>query len=292
MASLYGQPLESNQLRLYAMALSDLSGQQLEQGFQIALRESKFWPRPAELREFCTGIPAKGTDVQRANRYWAWTTKWAPTLVAPREYSFYSPMFVGEFHPEGIDTHWAYSLSDAYHPDQAYMLAHHSVWDDDPSLTTVTVDIRSAIDPILVEILTQLEGSVSRGLDRVVAHLASGDDMHLRHNFEEAALSVLAAHKADPTYTPPSRQLAGNVGSDDTVVTRRGLFEVHERKLSPIREDKAHQLRSEGTISEKDLESHLWTLANFDTFSRSDYKPPKKSSRKITRWHDKGEDYG
>ncbi len=104
LASLYGQELAANQLRLYALALNDLNGEQLEKGFQTALRESKFWPRPSELREYCTGVTAQSTASTKAAGYWSWVIRWALVYLQGHRYTITG----------GADTYefWARSLDD------------------------------------------------------------------------------------------------------------------------------------------------------------------------------------
>jgi hypothetical protein len=277
------------------MALSDLTGQQLEKGFQTALRESKFWPRPAELREYCTGITAKGTDSQEASRLWAWAIKWASTLVAPREYLVTTPRpepTTWEDHKSHFPSSmWADSwMETRYYADQQKELDEFSLTEcvhtygppkskkfyghlrPGNGLVTVTVNIPPPIPETLKDVLIQVEGSVSRALDRIVAHLESGDDRHLRHNFEEAALNVMASRKTE-TYTSAARQLTGKVATD--FEPRAGLFEVKGKKLVPISEEQARQLLADGTITDQDFDDHLWALANLDMFCKSEYTPKK-----------------
>ena len=46
--------------------------EELDHGFNRALRELKFWPRPSELRELCSGRAPSMTDKLRVDKAWAW----------------------------------------------------------------------------------------------------------------------------------------------------------------------------------------------------------------------------
>jgi hypothetical protein len=51
LAEAYKEPLTEEALTVWTIALGDLGPDQLARGFKWAVQESKFWPRPAEVRE-------------------------------------------------------------------------------------------------------------------------------------------------------------------------------------------------------------------------------------------------
>lgn len=66
LAETYAEPISKVRGSMYFDALSDLTIDQVELGVRLALRRSKFFPRPAEIREHVEG----NTD-DRAAEAWA-----------------------------------------------------------------------------------------------------------------------------------------------------------------------------------------------------------------------------
>lgn len=64
---LFGKTPSAELTKLYQLALADLSVEQIERGFTKAIRELKFFPRPAEIRELCGVMTAR----DRATIAWA-----------------------------------------------------------------------------------------------------------------------------------------------------------------------------------------------------------------------------
>lgn len=74
----FKEPISETRAGLYFDALSDLSIEQLEQAVRLALRRSKFFPRPAELLDLVTGSPEEQAD-----------EAWAAVLDAVRRVGAY-----------------------------------------------------------------------------------------------------------------------------------------------------------------------------------------------------------
>jgi hypothetical protein len=292
LGQVWDRQLEARQMKIYLAALSDLTADQLTRGFDTLAKEAKFWPRPAEIREYCTGIPAKSTGSIKANQYWGWIVQWAATLAAPRNYKFTRQNIPAPFQCQGTDGPYTYTpsgidIKKSYSLDSATprsIIGHGGLNDtkfDQDELVTVEVDVPPSIDPTLTEILVQLEGSVSRGLDRIVAHLESGEDRYLRHNFTECAVAVQAAQNATASYLAASHQLTGGgiQSAPDVVVTRTGLFKCSGKYIHSLSEEQARQLHGDGSITDERLEQHLWTLRNLESFSESGYQKAKASKK-------------
>lgn len=76
LAEAYAEPLTPARVKVYTMALSDLSPQELSIGFNRAIREQKFWPRPAELKELATGNAAIMVGKLAVDEAWEWVNQY------------------------------------------------------------------------------------------------------------------------------------------------------------------------------------------------------------------------
>src|ERR1039458_9300906 len=76
LAEAYSEPLTPERVKVYTMALSDLSPEELSMGFNRAIREQKFWPRPAELRELATGNAAIMVGKLAVDDAWEWVNRY------------------------------------------------------------------------------------------------------------------------------------------------------------------------------------------------------------------------
>src|ERR1035438_3804216 len=83
LAAAYDHPLTAEGIDAYARALMDLSPDELHHGFNRAIRELKFWPRPSELREMCTGCAAAMTDKLRIDAAWNWIHQYITMFGVP-----------------------------------------------------------------------------------------------------------------------------------------------------------------------------------------------------------------
>lgn len=62
----YERNLTPDTLVIYVDCLEDLTEAQINEGFNRCLRECKFFPRPSELRQFCTGIDPASVEANNA----------------------------------------------------------------------------------------------------------------------------------------------------------------------------------------------------------------------------------
>jgi hypothetical protein len=62
----YERNLTPDTLAIYVDCLEDLTNAQVNEGLNRCLRESKFFPRPSELRQFCTGVDPAGVEANNA----------------------------------------------------------------------------------------------------------------------------------------------------------------------------------------------------------------------------------
>ena len=76
LAEAYAEPLTPERVKVYTMALSDLSPEELSMGFNRAIREQKFWPRPSELRELATGNAAIMVGKLAVDEAWEWVNQY------------------------------------------------------------------------------------------------------------------------------------------------------------------------------------------------------------------------
>ena len=83
LAMAYNEPLTPERIEVYTLALAGLTPEQLHHGFNRAIRELKFWPRPAELLEMCTGCASAMTDKLTIDLAWNWTRNYIEAFGVP-----------------------------------------------------------------------------------------------------------------------------------------------------------------------------------------------------------------
>jgi hypothetical protein len=66
LTSIYNQPLTAEQIDIYTMVLDDCSEDEINEGFNRAVRERKFWPKPSELLELSTGVDPNSVAAHNA----------------------------------------------------------------------------------------------------------------------------------------------------------------------------------------------------------------------------------
>ena len=72
----YNEALTADRLEVYTIALDDLSPEELSTGFNRAIREAVWWPRPAELRELATGKAAIMVGKLAVDDAWEWVNQY------------------------------------------------------------------------------------------------------------------------------------------------------------------------------------------------------------------------
>src|ERR1017187_10323781 len=227
LAEAFNEPLTANRIKVYVMALSDLSAPRLTHGLNRAVRELTFWPRPAELRELCTGIRARKSDTLRADEAWQWVTTYLDRhgLKGDKRYELQgkSDVFVvGDKFYRG-DPNGYYWWRDENRYTSFVVSAPFDI------LTTYPVP---DIPPLIAATLTQLAGSTLGGLRRladarkVAEPWEQGEAAYrfrenpkdisfLRKDFTEHYLNAvtLQAETVTQATVDPSRQLTGEVPS-------------------------------------------------------------------------------
>jgi hypothetical protein len=226
LAEAFNEPLTANRIKVYVMALSDLSAPQLNHGLNRAVRELTFWPRPAELRELCTGIRARKSDTLRADEAWQWVMTYLDRHGL-KGLTAYELQGKSDFFLSG-DKFCCGDASDVYcwiHPKTYTNFVASAPFD---ILTTYPVP---DIPPLIAATLTQLAGSILGGLRRLADarkiaepweeggayHFGENpkDISFLRKDFTEHYLNAVAlqAEAVTQVTVDPSRQLTGEVPS-------------------------------------------------------------------------------
>src|ERR1035441_9904926 len=70
LGTVFGESLTPEHYEVYASVLGNLSPDELQYGFNRALRETKWWPKPSELLEFCTGRASAMADKLTIDSTW------------------------------------------------------------------------------------------------------------------------------------------------------------------------------------------------------------------------------
>lgn len=217
------EPLTATRLKLYVMGLGDLSASQLKNGLNRAIRELTFWPRPAELRELCTGVKARKSDTLRADEAWQWVMTYLDRHgVRGRTMQEFQGREDFDFCDGDIRYRYL-SIGDRKHAANEFAFSA-------PFYILATYHAPE-IPKLISATLTQLGGNVSAGLMRLVDARKAAEPIYdgsannhadnskeigfLRRDFTESLLNAAAleAERSAPATIDPSRQLAGDVPS-------------------------------------------------------------------------------
>jgi hypothetical protein len=219
----FGEPLTATRLKLYIMGLGDLSASQLKNGLNRAIRELTFWPRPAELRELCTGVKARKSDTLRADEAWQWVMTYLDRHgVRGRTMQEFQGREDFDFCDGDIRYRYL-SVMDRKHAANEFAFSA-------PFYILATYPAPE-IPKLISATLIQLGGGVSAGLMRLVDARKAAEPIYdgsannhannpkeigfLRRDFTEFYLNAAAleAERSAPATIDPSRQLAGDVPS-------------------------------------------------------------------------------
>jgi hypothetical protein len=212
LASAYDHSLTPEGIEVYTTALDDLSPNELQHGFRRAVRELKWWPKPSELREMCTGRKADMTDSLRVDRAWNWTHWYIDMFGVPAfghpskdrwkiqggDYNGRSP----EVALRGAKTTFALATSAPFY-----------------SITVVEVP---DLPHLVVQTLIAMGGTVEAGLARLKdaiafkdAATASKDAKFARKDWDEHCARAIAATRIPgPSAINPALQLEGAVADE------------------------------------------------------------------------------
>ena len=228
LAEAFNEPLTANRLMVYVMALSDLSAAQLNHGLNRAVRELTFWPRPAELRELCTGIRARKSDTLPADEAWKWVMTYLDRHWLDARTTWELQGQTDIFVSDG-------TIYDEPVIREAWMWKHLRQRREGSFATSAPFYILKTyrapdIPPLIAATLVQLAGTTAGGLRRLsdareAAQPRDGgggwqehhpkDITFLRKDFTENYLNAvtLRAETATQQTLDPSRQLPGEVQS-------------------------------------------------------------------------------
>lgn len=206
LATAYNEPLSPERIEVYTSVLFDLSPDELAHGFRRALRETKWWPKPSELLEFCTGRASAMEDKLTIDRAWKWLHQYLDWFGVSRK------------------TRWM--LQDRFFNCVSLEVAVANDISGNPlAVSAPFYEVRRydppKIPPIIEQTLIAMAGSISMGLTRLFeakrgwsnvdgCEFSSKDAAFVRKDFDEHCSAVLAAEKAKaPKTIDPSHQLEG-----------------------------------------------------------------------------------
>ncbi|MGA2632192.1 MAG: hypothetical protein ABSG54_18520 [Terriglobia bacterium] len=264
LAAAYNESLTPIRLEVYAMALADLTPDELSAGFNRAIRELKFWPRPAELRELATGRAAATADNLLTDKAWMWVHDCITMFRLPAQ---------NRYEVQGRVRH-GMNLNAALRGKQG-----DSVLDLATSAPfyEVTVWPEPEIPDLVKQTLIAMGGSEKMGLTRIQdamrgwdsggeASLGSKDAAFVRKDFDEHCSRAIAACRQPMAATiNPARQLTGEVAPAlpplavrrVAVRLERGDFEYKAARLTLA---EATALHEAGTLPQHlyDDAVHYW----------------------------------
>lgn len=237
LATAYNEALSPERIEVYTSVLIDLSPEELAHGFRRALRETKWWPKPSELLEFCTNRASAMEDKLTINRAWNWLHQYIEWFGVNRK------------------TRWMLQ-------DRLFncLTIEAAVRDDNSGIPFAVsapfYEVRRYEPPeipnLIEQTLVAMAGSVKMGLTRIFeaqrgwsgadgCELSSKDAAFVRKDFDEhCSRTLAAAHAMAPKTIDPSRQLEGTVkglfpGPTRTVMAysvRRGLSGYEAMRLT------------------------------------------------------------
>jgi hypothetical protein len=256
----YSQPLTTTQLKVYVMVLNDLSLEQLNHGCNRAIRELTFWPRPAELRELCSGIKAKKSDSTRADAAWEWVITYLEyygidgetqyELQGRTEYMFKDGKIEAEYYHRLQILNGAWGPLDQFATSAPFYILTSREAPEIPDLVSST--------------LIQLAGSVKGGLKRISKARSDADPSErngvdstkeitfLRKDFTEHYLNAIVrdSETTPQVISSSSRLLPGNAKPEFPV------FSVYRLAIRLLPDDGPMGLRYEVIALEAATQAH------------------------------------
>jgi hypothetical protein len=258
LATAYNEPLSAERIEVYTMALTDLTGEELSHGFNRAIRETKWWPKPAELIEFCTGRTSSMRDKVTIDEAWQWAVRYIELFGMPAQTRWELQGHI--FHGPTVDA--AIRCSNI-----AHTLAVSA-----PFYELVQYEV-PPMPEILRQTLVAIGGSMRTGLQRVQdamrgwnsaeqEKLSGKDASFVRRDFDEycsRAIYTLQAHTS--AHLNPGLQLTGHVAPSFPPFTPKGIavkviFDGSQYELFAMPEEVAQKLYDRG-----ELPQHLYEEA-------------------------------
>ena len=210
------------------MALADLTPDELSAGFNRAIRELKFWPRPAELRELATGRAAATADNLLTDKAWMWVHGYITMFGLPAQ---------NRYEIQGRVRH-GMNLDAALRGKQGDMALDLAT---SAQFYEVAVWPVPEIPDLVKQTLIAMGGSEKMGLTRIQdamrgwdsggeASLGSKDAAFVRKDFDEHCSRAIAAGRQPMAATiNPARQLTGEVAPALPPLAVRGVAVRLER---------------------------------------------------------------
>jgi hypothetical protein len=208
LAVAYNEPLTPERIEVYTLALAGLTPEQLHHGFNRAIRELKFWPRPAELLEMCTGCASAMTDKLTIDLAWNWTRNYIEAFEVP-------PQRLWKL--QGVE----------YHGDTIDGAIRRKRSGEKLAMTAPYYALSLLEVPPLPELISQtlvgMAGSVKMGLTRIKdamrgwdskaeSGVSGKDAAFVRKDFDEyCSRAIAAARSKTPSSVTPGLQLTGEV---------------------------------------------------------------------------------
>lgn len=256
LAAGYRQELTAEALKVYTSVLIGLTPEELETGFRRALRETKWWPKPAELLEFCTGRSPAMANKLLFDQAWKFICECIERfgVDATTQWKLQGYLLEGQ------------SIEAAMHgcPRFAVSAPFYEVTRYDPP----------KFPDLVNQTLLAMGGTQEIGLRRIadalkckgLAKLCSGDSKEVsfvRKDFDEYFSRALAADDANrPKTMNPALQLPGAPGPafprpSETVIAyrirrTRGGYEADRLSL-----EEATRLYGEGALTDRLYEETL-----------------------------------
>jgi hypothetical protein len=208
LATAYNEPLTPDRIEVYTIALINLSPEELSHGFNRALRETKWWPKPSELIEFCTGRASAMADKLVIDEAWNWALGYIKLFGIPatKRWEIQGYVYHGEkLNPviRNLNVVRVLATTAPYYELAAYHVPE--------------------IPDLISQTLIAMSGTVRMGMTRIKdassgwnsaeeEASSSRDAAFVRRDFDEYCSRAIAANRAKtPAYISSGLQLAGEV---------------------------------------------------------------------------------
>ena len=252
LGTIFGEPLTPEHYEVYASVLGDLTPEELQYGFNQALRETKWWPKPSELLEFCTGRASAMADKLTIDNAWNFTRQYIEWfgVTGNTRWQVQGRLFNGSSFEAAV-------LHNVTGVPFAVTAPFYEVSRYDPP----------EIPDVLKQTLIGMAGTVKRGLTRIANGMRGWDSSEgcsvsakelgfIRKDFDEYCSRVLAANRANsPKTINPALQLSGKTesafpGPTKTVMAYRIMRASTGYEAVLLTKDEAEALHNKGALSD------------------------------------------
>ena len=252
LGTVFGESLTPEHYEVYASVLGNLSPDELQYGFNRALRETKWWPKPSELLEFCTGRASAMADKLTIDRAWnfvrqyiEWFGVTGKTRWLLQGRFFNSLSFEAAVSNDIIGTPFA--VTAPFYEVNRY---------DPPEIPDAVKQTLIAMAGTLKQGLTRIANGMHGWDSRENCSVSAKETGFIRKDFDEHCSRVLAAYHANsPKTINPTLQLPGKTesvfpGPTKTVMAYRIRRTSSRCEALRLTLDEATALHDEGTLSE------------------------------------------